>query len=216
MPTLTGLNCGAALVVGLIDAALAFGVDQRDLRNRAARSPAASTSRLTLAYMPGFSRKSGVGNLDFHRRRARRRIEDRRDARDPAVELLARERVDLDDRRVAGADQPQVLLDDVGDQAQRRDVDDRRDAGLFCETHAPGSTLRLATNPSTGDTTLVLPRLIRSSSSRDADCASCACDRSTCATAPRCSALRRRRASAWAGAGGHTGCASARRWSARD
>ena len=42
--------------------------------------------------------------------------------------------------------------------------------GAFCDTQAPGSTLRLPTKPSTGEMILVLPRLICSSSSRASVC----------------------------------------------
>ena len=51
----------------------------------------------------------------------------------------------------------------------------------FCVTNAPGSTKRLATKPFTGELTVVLARLIRSSSRRDDACCNCACARSSCA-----------------------------------
>ena len=166
-------------------------------------------------YMPGLSRYCAVGNLDFHRRRPRRGIEDRRHARDAAVEFLTGIRVDFHDGRVAGIDRPQILLDDVGDQAHRGDVHDRRDGG-FCETNAPGSTLRLATKPSTGETTLVLPRLIRSSCSRAPTGRPCAPRQIQRGDAPTYSALPHRRALLRRAIAGRTGCAIARRWSARD
>ena len=61
-----------------------------------------------------------VLNLDFDLRGARGRIEDRRDVRDAAGELLARKRIDLDVRLLARRDAPQILLDDVGHDAGRR------------------------------------------------------------------------------------------------
>ena len=47
--------------------------------------------------------EAGIRNLDLDRRRARRRVEHRRDARDAADERLAGERVDFDLRCVAGS-----------------------------------------------------------------------------------------------------------------
>ena len=57
--------------------------------------------------------------------------------------------------------------------------------GVFCDTMAPGSTLRLPTKPSTGEVTVVFCRLIFSSWSRASAWANCAFDRSICASAAR-------------------------------
>ncbi len=53
----------------------------------------------------------------------------------------------------------------------------------FGVTQAPGSSVRLPTNPLTGDVMTVLARLIFSSSSRACACAYCAFARSSCAAA---------------------------------
>ena len=84
---------------------------------------------------PGLQPVLVVRNLDLDRRGARRWIEHRRHARDPAHEAFARERIDLDAGRVADADLLEVLLDDVGDEPHARDVDDvddRRVGGDEC------------------------------------------------------------------------------------
>ena len=62
---------------------------------------------------------------------------------------------DLDAGDVARLQLLQILLDDVGDQTNARDVDDFDD-GAFWPTEAPGSTSRLEMNPLTGDVMIVL------------------------------------------------------------
>ena len=75
--------------------------------------------------MPGFSRLSPFGtSISIS-----------------ALEGFAGERVDRHGRRVAGVHQPQVLLDDVGDQTDRADIDHRHHRRLL---RGPGSDVDVA------------------------------------------------------------------------
>ena len=137
MPIFEGQELG--LVVGRHreDAALGLVVDNRRLRHQ--RGPDAAVDGDAHARIhPGLEAVRRVGHFDFDFGRARRRVEHRRDAGDAALERLAGKRVDFDEGRVAGVDQPQVAFDDVGDQAHRADVDDRHDRGLRARPTRPG------------------------------------------------------------------------------
>ena len=72
--------------------------------------------------------KVRIGNFDFDRGRASRRIEHGRDACDAALERLTGKRVHLDLRAVAGFELLEIFLDDVDHEtnpADVHDVDDR-------------------------------------------------------------------------------------------
>ena len=130
---------------------------------------------------PGLQAEAGIRNLDFHLRRARRRIENRREPRDAAVEILAGIRVDFDvGRRCPGefvADSFSTTL--MTRRTVRMSTTEMND--VFTPTLAPGSSVRLPMNPSTGAVMIVFARLIFSSSRRARACAICACASSSCA-----------------------------------
>ena len=143
-----------------------------------------STVKLTLAYMPGFSRKLGFGiSISICAVRvAGSRIGAMCD--DAPVEFLARD-TRRPRRRPARPElnAPQVLLDDVGDQPDGADVDERDERGVG---RHPGARVERARGDEAVhrrgdgrvrqvDLELVEPRpALRSS---------CACARSTCASA---------------------------------
>ena len=86
--------------------------------------------------MPGRRRDVGFGNLDLNRRGAGGRVENRRDAGDPAEEVLAGKRIHRDVRGIAILQLPQILLDDVGDQPDDADVDHLDDRRLLTDERA--------------------------------------------------------------------------------
>ena len=210
-PTLTGLERGPAVVARLIDAALALGVDQRDLRNEQARCrdfrsrdspsrtcPASAGSR-------GLGISTSIGAV---------RVAGSRMGETRAMRPLNFSPGKASTSTTAGSPTSTSRKSFSTTLATRRsdEMSTTDTSGAFCETQAPGSTLRLATKPSTGDTTLVLARLILQLLQPRRRLGELCARRDRAGRPRRCSALRRRRASAWAAAGGRRGCASARRW----
>jgi hypothetical protein len=102
----------------------------------------------------GLQAEAGFGISISIGRGARGRVEHGRDARDPAHEHLAGERIDFDDRLVPRRS-VEILLDHVGDERTRL-MSTTSTIGAFCPTNAPGSTARRATKPFTGETMIVL------------------------------------------------------------
>ena len=122
-------------------------------------------------------------------------------------------RIDLDPRRVAGVCSCLRSFSTTLATRRTRVMSTTSTTGAFCETNAPGID-RAARDEAVDrrrddgvgevDAQLVEARLRLRASARAPDRA---------ARPPTGSALRCRRASAWAAAGARTGCASARRWS---
>ena len=75
----------------------------------------------------GLQTEGRVGNFDFHLRRAGGRIQNRRDARDAAVEGFAGEGIDFDVGVVPTLIRRRSFLDDVDDEPDRPDIDDRHE-----------------------------------------------------------------------------------------
>jgi len=78
----------------------------------------------------GLQAEIRVRDFDLDLRRACGRIEDGRDIGDTSGELLARERIHLDTGLEAHRNAPQVLFDNVRDDAHAGDVDDREKHGI--------------------------------------------------------------------------------------
>ena len=75
----------------------------------------------------GLETEVRVGNFDFHLRRARRRIQNRRHARHAAVEGFAGKRIHFHFGVHPGGDPAQIFFDHVHDEPHDANVDDRNE-----------------------------------------------------------------------------------------